>query len=145
MKIFRFKIFGHEYETKVLRRDEDEIVVSINGQEYKAYLQTTKKGQTAKPTPKVVRAEVFPQPGTPLSAPPTAPKGVGVVKAPMPGLLLKVLVKPGDVVKAGQTVLVMEAMKMQNSICAPTDGTVREVMIKEGETIIETQPLLIIE
>ncbi|MBP5730599.1 MAG: biotin/lipoyl-binding protein [Clostridia bacterium] len=57
------------------------------------------------------------------------------VKAPMPGSILRVFVKPGDKVKAGEKLLILEAMKMENEITAPEDGTVISVPVSAGNSV----------
>lgn len=57
------------------------------------------------------------------------------VNAPMPGNILDVRVKPGDSVKAGDTLLILEAMKMENEISAPQDGTIASVNVSKGDTV----------
>jgi pyruvate carboxylase subunit B len=74
------------------------------------------------------------------SAPPKI--GEGTVIAPMQGLIVKVPVKPGDDVKLGDVVAVLEAMKMQNDIVTTVAGKVRAVYVKEGEVVTPNQPLL---
>jgi len=86
-------------------------------------------------------------PATGASAAPAAnpapPRtGEGTVIAPMQGLIVKIPVKPGDTVKLGDVVAVLEAMKMQNDIVTTVAGTVREVYVKEGEVVSPSQPLL---
>jgi biotin carboxyl carrier protein len=68
--------------------------------------------------------------------------GGGVLSAPMPGKVVKLLVAPGDTVQKGQTLLVMEAMKMQNELKTTTTGTVKTVHVQEGATV-ETGAALI--
>ena len=65
----------------------------------------------------------------------------GAVTAMLPGIVLKILVSPGDVVKAGQPIMVLEAMKMENEIVSPVDGVVQEIRVKEGDKV-ETGDLL---
>ena len=62
-------------------------------------------------------------------------EGPQAVTAPMPGRVSKLLVKPGDAVKAGQPVVVLEAMKMENELKSPRDGTVLEVLAREGDAV----------
>lgn len=64
------------------------------------------------------------------------------VKAPMPGLVLNVLVNEGDEVKKGDSLLVLEAMKMENMIKSPTDGTVKKIEIKQGDKVEKNQVLI---
>ena len=75
---------------------------------------------------------------------PRAAKGPQPVRAPMPGKVVKVMVKPGDAVKAGQGVVVIEAMKMENELKAPRDGSVVEVTVAEGAAVESGQALVTI-
>jgi biotin carboxyl carrier protein len=68
--------------------------------------------------------------------------GDGRVKAPIPGLLTRVLVEPGMAVTAGQTLVVLEAMKMENEIRAPFDGLVTAVPASPGQTVVRNQVLV---
>ena len=89
-------------------------------------------------------------PAAPVAAPapkaaPAAPKanaGAVAVKAPMPGNIMKINVKAGDAVKKGDVLVVLEAMKMENDICAPADGTVASVEVSQGATV-ETDATLV--
>ena len=65
-----------------------------------------------------------------------------VVSAPMPGRIIQVLVKPGDEVKAGQDVVILEAMKMENSIMASKAGTIKQVLVAEGDAVSADAPLV---
>ena len=74
--------------------------------------------------------------GAPAAAPAPAGKaGATAVKAPMPGTLIKVNVKPGDSVKKGDVLCVLEAMKMENDIMAPADGVVASVEAVQGASV----------
>ena len=67
------------------------------------------------------------------------------VKAPMPGSILRFTVKPGDTVTKGQTVVILEAMKMENSIATDYAGTVKRLLVKEGTTVAADAPMIEIE
>ena len=75
---------------------------------------------------------------------PYVPKDPGRVAAIIPGLILEVRVKPGDQVRRGQSLLVLEAMKMQNHLAAPLDGTVLEVVPAPGDTVAKGQLLVVL-
>ncbi|MGL4676132.1 MAG: biotin/lipoyl-containing protein [Brevinema sp.] len=78
-----------------------------------------------------------PTPSTPVSTPATTVvvgKGEGVI-APMQGNIWKILKKVGDTIKAGETILILEAMKMENNIVSPKDGTIVSLLVKEGDTV----------
>jgi len=64
-----------------------------------------------------------------------AGRGAGLVKAPMPGRVVRILVEPGQQVKSGEGIVVVEAMKMENELSAPRDGVVTQVHVSEGDTV----------
>ena len=77
-------------------------------------------------------------------AAPAAAPAAPAVTAPMPGTILKVNVQNGQAVKAGQVLVVLEAMKMENEIMAPKDGTVTQVVVSKGASVDTGAPLVII-
>jgi biotin carboxyl carrier protein len=68
-----------------------------------------------------------------------------VISSPMPGKVVRILVKPGDQVKAGETVVVVSAMKMESEYKVKKDRLIKEIRVKEGDTVSANQPLIIIE
>lgn len=83
----------------------------------------------------------------PVAAAPAAPVNLAAgetVSAPMPGNILRIDIKQGDVVKAGQILVILEAMKMENEIVAPKDGTVAQVVTSKGAVVETGSPLVII-
>lgn len=94
----------------------------------------------AAPAPAPVPAAPAPVPAAPAPAP--APAGGEAVNSPLPGTILEIKVNPGDSVKAGQVLLLIEAMKMENEVCSPRDGTVSSVAVNKGATV-DTGTLLI--
>ncbi len=94
--------------------------VNVNGTVYTVEVEEVGGAVTAAPAAKPAAA---------------APAGAVTVAAPMPGKILSVNVKPGDKVEAGDVLLILEAMKMQNEIMAPEDGTVSEVRVNAGDTV----------
>lgn len=69
-------------------------------------------------------------------------KKINVVKSPMPGLILDILVNPGQAVVAGETLLILEAMKMENMIKSPTDSTIKSVKVSKGNAVEKNQLLI---
>jgi len=114
--------------------------VTVNGVAYDVVVEELTGG--AAPAPVASSAPVA-APAAPKAAPapaaaPKAPAGKAgatAVKAPMPGNLIKVNVKPGDTVKKGDVLCVLEAMKMENDIMAPADGTVATVEAVQGSSV----------
>lgn len=112
------------------------LIVTVNGV---AYNVTVEEG-TGAPVAAAALAAPAPAPAAAPAAPeaPAAPAGAAgavVVNAPMPGNILDVKVKPGDSVKAGDTLLILEAMKMENEISAPQDGTIASVDVRKGDVV----------
>jgi len=148
---------GVEYEVEVEELPGGKFRVSFEDREYtveakglgidvgalnapvQASAQAPAPVQTAAPAaPAPTPASVTPAPATPAPA----SSGEGVVTSPMPGKILRVLVKEGEQVKTGQGLVVLEAMKMENEIPAPKDGVVKKILVKEGETVNTGQPLV---
>lgn len=92
----------------------------------------------AAPAPKAAPAPV----AAPAPAAPKVAAGAKVVEAPLPGTITKVLVKPGQALKAGETVCMMEAMKMENSITVEFAGTVKSVLVEVGAQVQSGQALV---
>ncbi|WP_295419683.1 biotin/lipoyl-containing protein [uncultured Subdoligranulum sp.] len=112
------------------------LIVTVNGV---AYNVTVEEGTGAPVAVAAPAAPAAPAPA-PAAAPaaPAAPAGAAgavVVNAPMPGNILDVKVKPGDSVKAGDTLLILEAMKMENEISAPQDGTIATIDVRKGDVV----------
>ncbi len=108
--------------------------VTVNGVAYDVVVEEIAEGAVSAP----VAASA---PAAPKAAPapkklaPSGNAGANAVKAPMPGNILKVNVKPGDSVKKGAVLCILEAMKMENEIMAPADGVVATVEVTPGTTV----------
>ena len=111
--------------------------VHVNGKAYEVAVEEIEG---------VVSAAVStPQPAAPAAAPAhVIPPGTDVVAAPMPGKILSIKVKPGQEVREGDLVLMLEAMKMENEIFAPVAGTVSQIACKEGDSVNTGDPLLVV-
>jgi len=115
--------------------------VNVNGTVYDITLEVL-EGEEAK-------APAAPAAPAPVAAPAPAPAAAPVaggqsVDAPMPGNIISINVKPGQAVKKGDVLLILEAMKMENEIMAPADGTVGSVTVTPGQTVQSGQQLLTI-
>ena len=109
--------------------------VNVNGSLYEIEIE-----EMAAPA-KMRAAAPAAAPAAPPAAAP-APAGAGAqVKAPMPGTILDVKVQAGQSVKKGDVLVILEAMKMENEICAPSDGKITGVNVRKGDSV-ETQALL---
>ena len=111
------------------------LIVTVNGV---AYNVTVEEGTGAAAASAPVAAPAAAPAPVAAPAAPAAPAGAAgsvTVTAPMPGNILDVKVKAGDSVKAGDTLLILEAMKMENEISAPQDGTVASVNVRKGDVV----------
>ena len=113
--------------------------VVVNGKAYDVAVEELVAGAAPVAAAPVAAAPApVAAPATPAPAPAAAPAAVGEgakVEAPMPGTILEVKVAVGDTVKAGQPVVVLEAMKMENDIVAPVDGKVTSIVVKKGDAV----------
>lgn len=117
---------------------------TLNGKQYEveleridAYEPMPRYGEAPAAAPAPVAAPApAPAPAAPAPAPAAAPAaGATTVEAPMPGKILNIKVSAGQAVKFGETVIVMEAMKMETEIVAPADGTVAQILVKAGDAV----------
>ncbi len=106
--------------------------VKVDGNVYEVEVEFLSENATSIPAPQVSA----PAPVAPVAVPATAPSGKGEpIVAPMQGNIWKIVKNVGDVVKAGDTILILEAMKMENNIVAPKDGTIVSIVVKEGDAV----------
>ncbi len=96
------------------------------------------------PPQPVASAPRAPLPQAAAAQPPLSTEE-GAVTSPMAGIIKSVLVKPSAQVKQGQSLVVLEAMKMENQITAPVAGTVKSIGVKEGDSVREGQVLVVLE
>ena len=139
MKDFKFIINGNEY-TVVIQNVEDNVAdLEVNGTAFK--VQLAKEIKTSK-TPKLVRTTL---PSKQETKPLTRSGKLTVIKAPLPGSILQVMVHEGDTVAKEQKLMVLEAMKMENLILAETDGVVKRITAHVGDVVSQDQVLVEIE
>ena len=120
---------------------------TLNGKQYEveleridAYEPMPRYGEAPAAAPAPVAAPAAPAPAPAPAAPAPAPAaapaaGATTIEAPMPGKILNIKVSAGQAVKFGETVIVMEAMKMETEIVAPADGTVAQILVKAGDAV----------
>ena len=140
MKTYRVMVNGEIYAVTI-----EEIIASTPG---------SVLSRVAAPVPTTISAPAVSAPPAPPKpvAPPPAPKPTPVVsssgkavQAPMPGKVLAVKVAPGDAVKSGTLLVILEAMKMENDIMAPVAGTVAAVNVRAGDSVSTGEVLVVID
>ena len=146
MNKYQYKVQGVDYDVEIVNVEGNIAQVNVNGITFEVELKQPINPATMPHKPVVTP----PQPAAtaPVSQPekPAAnvPTGGTKVTAPLPGTITEVKVKVGDTVKDGDTVIVLEAMKMQNNIEAECSGTVTSVLVSKGDTVMEGDALITI-
>lgn len=141
MKKYKFNINGNPYAVTIKRMTDDQATIEVNGAEYQVDII---EEPIQRKTPQLVRerpvfdTERRPSKTKAMDRPATA----GSIKAPLPGLILEIMVNPGDEVKIGQQLLKMEAMKMENNIQSNRAGKVASIKVKPGDSVLEGDILM---
>jgi biotin carboxyl carrier protein len=143
MKQFKFTINKNNYHVTVNKVEDTIAEVEVNGISYTVLMDKPAKKQ----------AVTFTRPaqtlttnaGAPAASHPAENVPVYVVKSPLPGMILNIDCKVGDEVKKGQNLLVLEAMKMENSIPADHDGKIIEIKVQQGDSVMENAELVVIK
>lgn len=147
MKEYKYKINGNVYKVAVGDVDDNnKVQVEVNGTPYEVEMESAPKVAPVK-APKPAAAPRT-QTGAPVVSKPSAQAAAGAgfqVKAPLPGVILSVNTTVGATVTAADTVLVLEAMKMENAIHAGRDGKVTSITVNKGDSVLEGAVLLTIE
>lgn len=150
-KEFSFKINGAEYKCAVEEIEAGLTEVTVNGKKY-----TVETEKPVAPAPKAAPAaapKAAPAAAAPAAAPKAAapapkaaaPAAAGAqVKSPLPGSVVKVCVNEGQDVKKGDTLLILESMKMENPILAEQDGKVAQVAVAAGQTVMQDDLLVVL-
>jgi len=140
MSDYVLKIGDREYRARVREITSDRATIVVDDTTYDVDLVEIGRRPTS---PSVQRPTIRSAPAVP-SKPIVRPadEAQGAVAAPLPGLILRIEAKEGDIVQPGQPLLVMEAMKMENVVTAPHHGTVRKIFVAEGATVGEGDPLV---
>ena len=144
MKEYKYKINGTEYNVSVGDIENGVAKVLVNGAPYNVELEMAPAAPVVKKAPRPSAAPRT-ESGAKVIAKPTATGGAGAIKAPLPGVVLDIKPAVGDTVKAGDTVVVLEAMKMENNINADKDGVVKSICVNRGDSVLEGADLLVIE
>lgn len=143
MKEFKYIIDGKEYKVEINEIGDDNIAkINVNGEDFKVQLdkpaEQPKKVELGKPVSEKTDNAADEAKSVEINS-------SAAIKAPLPGTITSIEVSVGQEVKAGDTVVVLEAMKMQNNIEAEKDGKVTAIVVKVGQAVLEDEPLVVIE
>lgn len=145
MKEYKYTINGTEYKVAVGDIEGNVAQVEVNGIPYKVELS---EQPAAKPVAKAPKAASAPRTSTGekvITKATSGLTGTHVVKAPLPGVVVSISVKVGDTVKAADTVVMLEAMKMENAIHAGRDGKVAAINVNPGDSVLDGAALITLE
>lgn len=126
--------------------------VTLNGKTYEVEVEAGKavlldEYTACSPAPAASAPVAAAAPVAPVAAAPAAPAVIAkgeTVEAPMPGNIIRIDVKEGEAVKAGQILVILEAMKMETEIVAPNDGTVAQIVVSKGAVVETGSPLVVL-
>ncbi len=139
MKTYKFTIRGHAYDVEIINVEDNVAEIEVNGTQYRVELE--KEFKKTK-TPKLVRSKV----PSPTIKERKIPKNISgkatKVVAPLPGTILQIFVKVGDTINAGDKLLIMEAMKMENQVLAEKGGTIKSISVSQGDSVLQNDVLL---
>lgn len=152
MKTYKFKINGKDYSVNIADIEDNKAQVEVNGKAYEVEMDMTgvkvpaAPQLVARPAAAPKAAPVAAAAAAPAAAPAPAASGAGMaVKSPLPGTVLSIMVREGDMVTAGQHIILLEAMKMENNIDAPKAGKITNIRVKDRDAVMEGDVLLTIE
>ena len=139
MKNFTFKINENNYSAKILSHEDNIIDIEVNGTSYSVKMKEDIK---TKKTPTLVRT---PSKGSAEPVKIKSASSKSTITAPIPGVVFTLNVKVGDVIKENDQVLVLEAMKMENSIAAEKGGKVTAVHVVVGQQVLQGEVMIEVE
>ena len=143
MKSFKYTINGNVYKVHINSVVDDIADVEVNGTPYHVKMEKPAKKQIVtlkRPAQAPTTAS-----GAPVVTRPAASSTPGAVRTPLPGVILQIKCNVGDTVKRGQTLIILEAMKMENNINADKDGKITAINVNKGDSVLEGTDLVIIE
>ncbi|MBR6944550.1 MAG: biotin/lipoyl-binding protein [Prevotella sp.] len=143
MKEYKYKINGTEYTVQIGDIVENTANVTVNGEDFQVEMENEPEPEKKKVVVNPAAAKQQESADEGASAGPVNTENA--LKAPLPGVVVEVKVAVGDTVNAGDTVVVLEAMKMANNLDAERSGKVTAVLVKAGDSVMEDSPLVVIE
>lgn len=147
LKEYKYKINGIKFTVGIGDVTNNEVHVEVNGTPYTVELDRApvQKPSISGPVKKPQSAPRTSTGEKVIASPAAATGKAKTVKSPLPGTIMSIAVREGDTVKAGDTVCVLEAMKMENDVHSLSGGKVSKILVNVGDTVLEGADLMIIE
>jgi len=135
MAKYKIRIEQKEFEVTLLEKSGNSVTFSLDGKTHQVNVEPViSNSQNSTVTSAPTRSGI--------SKKKTVSAKTNEITAPMPGIIIKIAVKVGQEVSAGDVLVVMEAMKMENNISAHKDGKIKTIHVKEGQEVSNSQPLI---
>lgn len=147
MKEYKYKINGNTYNVTINEMNETTAQVEVNGTNYNVEWEkptTPQQATVRKPVIAATKQTIAPS-TTPVTSTANNITNGYSIKTPLPGVIIDIKVNIGDIITKGQTVAVLEAMKMENNINSDRDGKVTTIVVKKGETVADGAVLVTLE
>ena len=141
MKEYKYTINGNKYEVVISDITENIATLTVNGEQYTVEMEK----QAEKPKPVVRKAAETAESSEGGSSSAAASGSGTAIKAPLPGVITDIPVEVGQEVAVGDTVIVLEAMKMANALQAEKAGKISAIVVKVGQSVMEDEALVYIE
>ena len=138
---YKLNVNNQTYEVEIENINARPIVVTVDGQRFEVMPENGNQPQVGSEAGTKVESKPLMQSPVQAAANPS-PNGHHSLTAPLPGTVIEMFVKPGEKVEAGQVVLIIEAMKMKNSIRSIYSGTVDKVLVSQGQSVAHKQALI---
>jgi len=139
MKTYKLRINGVKFDARVMEYSETQAKININGTDYVIQIEDDNPLQVPKLASQDKAVPLAPSFSSGFEA------GSGELRAPIPGVIASIKVQEGDRVAKGQTIITLEAMKMESEIAAPVDGVIGKISVKERSPVQEGDLLMIIK
>lgn len=139
MKSYKLLINGERYDARVVEYTSSHAKININGHDYLVQIEEDHSADVPRLEGQQKAVPMAPNFGSDFDL------GSGEMRAPLPGVIVSIPVKEGDEVKAGQPIMIIEAMKMESEIASPIDAKVAKIMVKERSLVQEGDTLMILE
>jgi len=140
---YKITVNNKTYEVEIENINARPVIAYVDGERFEVMPENAGQVETRKDTEAKAEKKSFdPHPAPAASLSPNPALSGNALTAPLPGTVLEVFVKAGEKVEAGQVVVVIEAMKMKNSIRSVYSGTVSEVLVSAGQSVAHKQALI---
>lgn len=137
---YKLNVNNKTYEVEIENINARPVIVNVDGQRFEVMPENEHQAEVKQEAGTQVESKPLSQ--SPVQAATPSANGSHTLTAPLPGTVIEVFIKPGEKVEVGQVVLVIEAMKMKNSIRSILSGTVDKVLISQGQSVAHKQALI---